>query len=106
MIRNWRYRLAFVWVLAWAATGPAWPHDFWKNNHIVDPQTKQWCCSDADTKEIDASLVGIVKGGFYLRDTGEFIANDRVQASPDGSIWVSRWGDPKTTKCFFYPSNG
>ena len=93
------FAVATILVLA----TPASAHDFWSNGHRVDPITKNLCCSGSDTKELDPSMVGAVTGGFYLRDTGEFIPFDRVQPSPDNAIWVSRWGGQ--SKCFFYPSS-
>jgi hypothetical protein len=81
---------------------PSAAHDYWSDGHRVDPMTKTLCCSGADTKELDPSLVKAEQGGFRLIDTNEFIPFERVQPSPDNAIWVSRWGG--TSKCFFYPS--
>ncbi|MFI5016255.1 MAG: hypothetical protein ACHQAY_28305 [Hyphomicrobiales bacterium] len=86
-----------------ALTGPASAHDFWSDGRRVDPLTKNLCCSGADTKELDPSLVKAEPGGFRLTDTNEFIPFARVQPSPDNAIWVSRWGGQ--SKCFFYPSS-
>ncbi len=80
---------------------PSFAHDFWKTGEAVDPQTKNKCCGWNDTKELDPKVVVPMKGGFFLMDTHEFIANARVQPSQDNSIWASRWGGE--TKCFFYP---
>jgi hypothetical protein len=82
---------------------PAQAHDFWSNGILVDPKTKSLCCSGSDTKRLDPSIVKPVPGGFLLTDTGELITYGRVQPSPDGAIWVSRWGG--FTQCFFYPSS-
>lgn len=81
-------------------------HDYWKTGEPVvksthDPVTHNVCCSNNDTKELDSSLVGEVTGGFYLRDTHEFIAMERVLPSNDSSYYASRWGGE--TKCFFAP---
>jgi hypothetical protein len=80
-------------------------HDYWSNGKRVDPVTKNLCCDGGDTKELDPHTVIEEQGGFRLLDTGEFIPFDRVQPSPDNSIWASRWGFPRpSTQCFFYPS--
>jgi hypothetical protein len=93
----------FVVAAMLALASPASAHDYWSDGRRVDPVTKNLCCSGADTKELDASLVKQEKGGYLLIDTNEFIPFERVQPSPDSAIWVSRWGG--TSKCFFYPSS-
>src|SRR6476620_9939814 len=81
---------AVATILAFATSASA--HDLWANGRRVDPVTKNLCCSGADTKELDPSLVKLERGRFRLADTDEFIPFERVQPSPDNAIWVSRWG--------------
>jgi len=100
-MRDWKYRLAVVWVLICAAAGPAWPHDRWLSGQAVDPKTRELCCSEADTKIAD-DLVQSAPGGVTFSDRPtEVITWDRIQPSPDGHWWRSVWGDK--VRCVFGP---
>jgi hypothetical protein len=86
------------------AAGPAAAHDHWWNGKEVDPITKRVCCGDNDAKHLDKSQVQVVKGGYRLLDTGEFVPFAHAQPSVDGEYWVFRWGNPRKTQCFFAPA--
>lgn len=88
------------------SAGPALAHDKWWNGKEVDPITKLYCCGDNDVLHLTREQVKIVKDGYQLVDTGEFIPYSRAQPSVDGEYWVFRWGYPKKTQCFFAPFGG
>jgi hypothetical protein len=98
-----RVSLLFVGLFCLAA-GPAAAHNHWWNGKEVDPVTKRVCCGDNDAKHLDKSEVQVVKGGYRLLDTGEFVPFAHAQPSVDGEYWVFRWGNPRKTQCFFAPA--
>ena len=94
-------------------TSPAKAHDDYWSKGKTDPVTGSLCCSSGGPRPDDVVLsqdqVVAVKGGFFLKDTGEFVPDERVQPSPDYQVHAFRWGCHKNgetidcTKCFFYP---
>jgi hypothetical protein len=83
----------------WMFHKPAQAHDFWISGQAVDPITKKLCCGENDCRALGEDEYEIVEGGYRLKDTGEIIAYDRAQPSPDGHTWRCRWGGQ--TQCFF-----
>ncbi len=81
--------------------GSAMAHEFWANGAEVDPWTKRVCCGEHDAKILQPAQVRVTREGYLLSDTGETIAFDRTQPSPDGKIWAFRWAGE--TQCFFAP---
>jgi hypothetical protein len=99
------YALSILLVLLMmggTAIGPSvLAHEFWANGAEVDPWTKRVCCGQHDAMNLKPTQIHVTKEGYLLDDTGETIAFDRVQPSPDGLIWAFRWAGE--TQCFFKP---
>jgi hypothetical protein len=89
-----------------ASAHDQWANGTWVSPKLKDPITQRLCCGENDCFPMEEDQVRIERQGYRLLDTNELIPFERAQPSPDGLFWRCRWGAPKTTQCFFAPSNG
>ena len=88
-------------ILLLALAMPASAHDTWSDGGQVDPQTKELCCSGADTKIADDLVHSAMDGVTFSDRPGELVRFSRIQVSPDGHWWRSVWGGQ--IRCVFGP---
>lgn len=88
------------------ATG-AFGHDSWINKrHLVDPQSRQWCCDEHDCEPLKTG-VKENGAGYIIAETGEDIPYARViWKSEDGLWWRCRNLKDNSTRCLIGPPPG
>jgi hypothetical protein len=93
--------IALAILSAWAARA----HDHWINSlGLVDPVSRTSCCSaNDDCFEVERGGVREVQGGFFVQQTGEVIAIERIiWKSPDGKWWRCHYKNG-LTRCLIGP---
>lgn len=80
--------------------------DWIMNQKLVDPLSKEWCCSRADCIALPTGGVDLVAGGYLLTDTKEVVPFSRaLPKSPDGRYWRCHrlLNGGKVTRCLIIP---
>lgn len=102
---RWTYGVGVA--LALSATG-AFGHDVWiSRKHLVDPESRQWCCDEHDCEPLRAGEVRELGASYTIAETGESIPSTRViWRSEDGLWWRCRNLKDNSTRCLIGPPRG
>jgi len=89
-------------------TSSALAHDSWINQlRLTDPMSGQWCCNDMDCEAVPAGGVAEQQDGYFIAETREVIAKERViWKSQDGLWWRCRFMHGENagkTRCLIGP---